>query len=318
MNAPSALVLMAVLAGKFVVDVPDAEPIAVVNDLTEPFLLSHELNVNSFLGAPGFGLSRTLPTTIPNLHGSLERSALGFWSDGTESDYSVVTYDLVGIAVSPAPRVYALQEQTTRQYYAKATETQKASTRETQIVAVLPKDSGEFITRGGQKVPTRSLDEFERSALKQLQSGHALCYRRTGNVVRGLGAIRAMQSCLRCHEDAKEGDLMGAFTYHVSVYPTKRSEQSKKLRSAVARGASNQELWHLCGYKGTPRNDSAKWLHLRLASFGIVLPEAVTATLQERQDLEQKHSTTNKEELHYWRESDKNATRVPWARKLKN
>ena len=35
--------------------------------------------------------------------------------------------------------------------------------------------------------------------------------------MRMFGAIRAKESCLDCHSKAKEGDLLGAFTYYLDV-----------------------------------------------------------------------------------------------------
>jgi hypothetical protein len=58
----------------------------------------------------------------------------------------------------------------------------------------------------------RSLDAFESAALEAVQKGENLVY---SPVVptRMFGALRADGSCVRCHDDKREGDLLGAFTY---------------------------------------------------------------------------------------------------------
>ncbi len=62
----------------------------------------------------------------------------------------------------------------------------------------------------------RPLDEFERLGLDALRRGEELVWTREASS-RMLGEICAKASCLHCHADAKEGDLLGAFTYYLKV-----------------------------------------------------------------------------------------------------
>jgi hypothetical protein len=61
----------------------------------------------------------------------------------------------------------------------------------------------------------RPLDEFERLSLDAVSRGENLMWTREAPT-RMFGAIRAETSCLECHVRAKEGDLLGAFTYYLN------------------------------------------------------------------------------------------------------
>ena len=62
---------------------------------------------------------------------------------------------------------------------------------------------------------TRDIEETEQSALQRLRAGEDLVI--TWNESQGqanmLGAIRAKDHCLKCHENMQRIDLLGAFTY---------------------------------------------------------------------------------------------------------
>lgn len=59
---------------------------------------------------------------------------------------------------------------------------------------------------------TRGLDEFEQTALAKLEAGENVVYRATLNQIEMVGAIRAVNQCLQCHE-VQRGALLGAFSY---------------------------------------------------------------------------------------------------------
>jgi hypothetical protein len=61
--------------------------------------------------------------------------------------------------------------------------------------------------------PTRDMDVFESEGLEELASGKPLYMRSKDETIRVLGPIQAAKACLKCHGDAKEGDLLGAFSY---------------------------------------------------------------------------------------------------------
>jgi hypothetical protein len=62
----------------------------------------------------------------------------------------------------------------------------------------------------------RPLDEFERLGLEAVRHGENLVWTREAPT-RMFGAIRAKALCLECHAHAKEGDLLGAFTYYLDT-----------------------------------------------------------------------------------------------------
>jgi hypothetical protein len=64
--------------------------------------------------------------------------------------------------------------------------------------------------------PTRPLDDFERARLEQLRAGRDLSAASAPRRIRMLGAIRARNSCLKCHS-ADTGDLLGAFSYDLRL-----------------------------------------------------------------------------------------------------
>jgi hypothetical protein len=62
----------------------------------------------------------------------------------------------------------------------------------------------------------RPLDEFERRGLEAVRRGENLVWTREAPT-RMFGAIRAKANCFECHAGAKEGDLLGAFTYYLTT-----------------------------------------------------------------------------------------------------
>ncbi len=62
---------------------------------------------------------------------------------------------------------------------------------------------------------TRSLDEFELSAVAKLRAGEELLVSRRLSGMKMVGAIRATEHCLDCR-DASQDKLLGAFTYHLT------------------------------------------------------------------------------------------------------
>lgn len=59
----------------------------------------------------------------------------------------------------------------------------------------------------------RGLQAWEREALAALEAGRELVVRDTPRGERAMGAIRARPACLSCHEDHREGDVLGALGY---------------------------------------------------------------------------------------------------------
>ncbi len=72
----------------------------------------------------------------------------------------------------------------------------------------------------------RPLDEFERLGLDAVRRGEELVWTREAPT-RMFGAIRAKADCLHCHANAREVDLLGAFTYYLKV-PVDRLHRMKE------------------------------------------------------------------------------------------
>lgn len=68
-----------------------------------------------------------------------------------------------------------------------------------------------------KKKTLRPLDVFESEGLEELATGRDLYIRSKDGTVRVLGPIHAGKACLKCHSDAKEGELLGAFSYTLRV-----------------------------------------------------------------------------------------------------
>ena len=60
--------------------------------------------------------------------------------------------------------------------------------------------------------PVRPLDGFEQRSLARLVEGDDVVVHESTGRLRLLGAIRAVQQCLACHEGPR-GALLGAFSY---------------------------------------------------------------------------------------------------------
>jgi len=69
-----------------------------------------------------------------------------------------------------------------------------------------------------REATTRPLSDFESQALPKLQAGEDLVVDPQPGEIRMLGAVRAVRRCLDCHR-AREGDLLGAFTYRLLSTP---------------------------------------------------------------------------------------------------
>jgi hypothetical protein len=108
--------------------------------------------------------------------------------DASKKVWEVKNIDLIGLLKQPTPVAY-VSERTTRQ-------------------------------TGKDEPPppvTRHIDEFELAALTALQKGEDLFGRSRDGVVRLVGAVRVEESCLSCHRNKQEGDLLGAFSYVLRV-----------------------------------------------------------------------------------------------------
>jgi hypothetical protein len=205
-------------------------------------LFEHERLVNSFLNINNkFGLSRHAV-----MHMSNERLANhggtttwpGAWNDGENCYSASGEFGLIGEIEQPEAKVYffgfsALLGQSNHDssgpkappyLYAHmsffdAVPKPGLPLNMTALVSVSlssralqpSPDSALAAPESSQQV--RAADPFEAYAISLLKKGEALVRWERADFMRAVGAIRAAASCLKCHEDAKEGDVLGAFTY---------------------------------------------------------------------------------------------------------
>lgn len=77
------------------------------------------------------------------------------------------------------------------------------------------------------KMPTRALDSLEAESLEKLRAGtdRVIAWNHEHQRLQMLGAIRAKDRCLKCH-DVHRGDLLGAFTFWIEALPKEASDPS--------------------------------------------------------------------------------------------
>lgn len=164
----------------------------------------------------------------------------------------LVAADLVGLMSGEFPKVYLVQSAEALRFAQKnkavsqlvdavrlrsivKTKYLKPSLRP---IKQTPTPVSSIVFKIAPTVPFRPLDEFEGYALGRLRIGAALVRMEEDGRIRAMGAIRASQSCLRCH-DGKAGDLLGALTYFIARTPDdSHTEDYSKMRAALRKEGS--------------------------------------------------------------------------------
>lgn len=149
----------------------------------EDIRVFHAQHVVSFLNAPSNGMSRM--TEIKAFPTELYTQAS---DEQSKRRYRLARNELIGIAMHSKPVAYRA-----------ASEHQ--GDQKNKILS-------------SATAPTRMPDEFEAEALKKLSDGQDLASLENPGELRIVGAIRATQDCLACHE-CKVHDLLGAFTFRL-------------------------------------------------------------------------------------------------------
>ena len=130
----------------------------------------------------------------------------------TSADYQINRLELIGIAMHDIPLAF---------------------------VVVRHKDKSASLNN-------RPMTDFEASAIKELAAGKQIVDKldKTDRLV--VGAVRAEQSCIACHAGAKVGDLLGAFSYHLSLVvsppplpPLKTSSSAPVPKTVRLEGSSS-------------------------------------------------------------------------------
>ncbi len=110
------------------------------------------------------------------------------------------------------------------------------------------------ITALAPKRPGNQADAWEEAALKRFDPRHGKYFelvRSKEPQFRSIAALRAKKSCLECHENATEGDLLGGISLTLEASPLRQAGQAHKTAAAQAFG--------LIGLVGTLGIGGATW-----------------------------------------------------------
>lgn len=153
------------------------------DDLMDELWRMHDAYVLAFIDSEGFG-QRRLPAMLGLLHKPVE---------GTP--WFVADLQLIGVAKHDPPRVFG-------------------GGFSMDIFHQPNKDVPLTRSRG------RAISPEERQALRDLDAGQRLVAHRRGSAgLDVIGAIRAGDECLGCHNNKRAGDLLGAFVYRLEPMP---------------------------------------------------------------------------------------------------
>src|SRR6185503_9853938 len=139
----------------------------------------HEAYLTEFTQSKGFGVGRAGYIHLPD---NLQVPIAG-------QRFIVRGAELIGWVNNPSPRVYLTAEGT-------------------------PLNSIFTNRMLRAKIPTRHLTALETNALAELMAGKDLIVQAAPQAPTVVGAMRAHEQCLKCHEGSV-GDLLGAFTYRL-------------------------------------------------------------------------------------------------------
>jgi hypothetical protein len=136
----------------------------------------HDFYFGRFQSSYGFGSSRMPQPPMLDRSGVLDLGA---------RQYSIERLELVGLLESATPVVYVPVRHHVR-----------------------------FATEGFR---SRELTPFETRALMALRRGRSIetAEGEQPGALEVVGALRGDPSCLKCHKENREGDLLGAFTYRL-------------------------------------------------------------------------------------------------------
>ncbi len=159
------------------------------------------MNVVMFVFSPGFGNGRS---GWINPGGVIVEPKASASADKLPVAYEKAQFNLVSLLKHTPPMVYAQRPPL-------ATDKHNVTSQS---------------VRGDASPPgydeTRALDAFEKTALTRLQGGETLVAQMAKNgTLRMLGAVRAQAACIACHDEVKEGALLGAFSYVLTPVPAK-------------------------------------------------------------------------------------------------
>lgn len=160
----------------------------------------HRTGAEQFLNPRRFGYVKAREHTVGFQPHRIDRPPVFNRYDKSKSgDWTVAKLELISLLRHPEPRVY--------------------------VSSRLPR------MEELKAAQTRPLDSFEARTLPRLKAAHDIVHEEGANQVRMLGAVRASQSCLQCH-NVTRGDLLGAFSYELrrtKMVPEKKTPGGAEL-----------------------------------------------------------------------------------------
>jgi hypothetical protein len=187
-----------------------------VSEPANRMLFQHEENVNGFLSiASKLGRGRAfifIHLSNPRLatHGGVRdhRGELHApWNENGHAYKLASLWGMIGDLNQPKPQAYLFRRSPKLKLDAE----------------------GAAIPNEGAEMEAVALNRFEEYALTQLQKGEKLVRWESAQSMHAVGAIRAEAQCLRCHDNHKAGDLLGAFTYQYTKSKAAPADNQTKL-----------------------------------------------------------------------------------------
>ena len=272
----SALLLCAATSGNRKPDlskVDFATEAGTVSDPSDIHLYLHEEIVNSFLSIKSkFGRGRVIEMHYNNQHLATHSGTTAEpndWQDASHH-YKLSQWGLLGDINETTPTVYYLASKEAALVTKAVAQTKKAKVSE-------------------EELTSRHADAFERYANEQLAKGEKLVKWERPEFVRFVGGIYAAKSCLSCHADAKEGQVLGAFSYQYNKTDISPTDEVDPLVKAARAGQSYQELLTSEAKEIAPFENAEKYyvgpVSYRLAIGGVVLPEMIDQQKKTRDNL---------------------------------
>lgn len=161
----------------------------------------HDLFVADFLNSEGFGPNRIPKTEAPPKFEPPTVAILG-------QRFTVKSRELIGIVKHDPPVVHQQYDHAVMSGANKPPESAAPQ-------VVVPEQNAKTVKKTPEK--TRRLTKFERAALTLFRNGGELSYGIQGADRVVVGPIRATAQCMKCHENSKEGEILGALTYRLSA-----------------------------------------------------------------------------------------------------
>ncbi len=143
----------------------------------DSFDAMHDDFIAKFIATPGMGSGRMAAVSMRMDPSKRIRISKALDDGRSAGVWAVASLDLIGIAKHESPVLFSQ------------------------------------VAHGTYSLNPRKLTDFENRALSELRQGKETAYRKDGDGILLVGAIRAEASCLSCHASARVGDLLGALRY---------------------------------------------------------------------------------------------------------